>query len=63
MSTQLIAQRLITFDQLVDELGRQSNWNIVAGQLAALGILKQISVEELLNLFLQSKKVDFHAEA
>uniref|UniRef100_A0A0N5AM98 Conserved oligomeric Golgi complex subunit 1 n=1 Tax=Syphacia muris TaxID=451379 RepID=A0A0N5AM98_9BILA len=55
MSPKLIAMRLRLQQEFVDSLGRLSNFEETANQLAAIAVLNKLSVSELLDLYLDSK--------
>ncbi|KAI1730755.1 vps51/Vps67 domain-containing protein [Ditylenchus destructor] len=52
---QLLVSRLELADKLLNELGSQTDWQIVAGHLSALALLKQLPVDALLDAYLQSR--------
>uniref|UniRef100_A0A915EHJ2 Conserved oligomeric Golgi complex subunit 1 n=1 Tax=Ditylenchus dipsaci TaxID=166011 RepID=A0A915EHJ2_9BILA len=51
----LLTARLELMDNLVNQLGHQTDWQVVAGQLAALALLKQLEADALLEAYLQAR--------
>lgn len=55
----LITTRLELTDSIICVLGSCDDWHSVAGNLASIALLKKISVESLMDLYLQSRFVFF----
>jgi hypothetical protein len=47
-------------DRLIEALGETTEWSEVAGQIVAVALLSQQNVEELLQLYLDSRQVTKH---
>lgn len=52
--------RLELTDYIIKDLGCCTDWYTVTGNLVAIALLKQLSVESLMDLYLQSRLVIFY---
>ena len=57
LGDRLISHRLALRDRLERELGKQIDWEEVSGILAALAFLNQSNLEDLLDMYLKTRKV------
>lgn len=56
----LIVTRLELTDYITKNLGSHTDWHTVASNLIAIALIKQVSVESLMDFYLQSRLVLFY---